>query len=112
MSESYIVTVKKKITRKEGNSGVIRITFPVIISLVAKSLLFQVRDERDTIILSKSTTSGITVNGQVVDIALLKTDLVGKVGSYTYELLLYDVTDESTVAEGCFVVTKKVSKNV
>lgn len=112
MNESYIVKVKRKITRKEGNTGVIRITFPVIITLVGKTLLFQVRDDRGTIILSKSTTSGITITDQVVDVSLLRTDLIGKVGAYTYEMLIYDGTYESTIAEGCFVVTKKTSKYV
>jgi hypothetical protein len=107
MSESYIVRVKKKITRKEGNSGRIRFIMPVTFSMIGKDVLFQVRDERDRLILDKSTDDGITITDQTIEIELLSTDLVGNVGNHEWEMLISEGDDYDTLGEGCFVVTKR-----
>lgn len=110
MSTSYLVSVKKKIERKEGDDNIVVITVSNMLTLTGKTILFQVRSNNDELIIEKTNSSGITRVGQVLTIALAPGDTKGKSGIYNWELQISTSTLPTTIGEGVFIIRKEYAK--
>jgi len=112
MSQSYIVGFKIKIRRQEGDSGCVVYNVDPGISLIGKDVLFQVRDDNETLIFEKDSTNGtaeIEVVGQVITVKWLGSELVGHEGFHHWEMQITSTGEITTIGKGIYEIINEIA---
>ena len=107
MSTSYLVSAEITITRMEGDTGSIVFTIPATFDPANYTVKFQMRNDSNTLLIDKSTGSGITAVLQVVTVALAAVDTTDRDGTNRWELQLSDGTDIITIGNGPMIIRKE-----
>jgi len=110
-NQSYIVSTTIKITRKAGDTGSIVFTAPTEIVMTYREALFQVRDNGDDLLFSKSSENSdeITIVGQTITVPLANADTAEASGTYYWDLQVMTAEDAqiTTIGSGTFVIQKE-----
>ena len=102
---TYLIAREITITRQEGDLADIVITVPAVITLVGKTVRFQVRDINGRVIMDKKD-AGVSIADQVISIPLYPDNTLRRAGKHRWELEVSDSDGPITIGKGPFVIIK------
>lgn len=106
----FVVKKEFEIVRQEGDDASVQFTVPAEIPLTTATCKFQVKDQNGKLLITKTASNGIVIDGQSITVTLLPADTTWHSGMHRWEL---EVTDEDsygtkTIGKGVFKILSQL----